>query len=140
MFIITDTPMNLVGQMLYLNVPNLSQTITDLFSNLTLSLMVIRDDVAEVEVSNWDGRVVWSYDKTTLWSAYGPALFCAILIAAYAIHCVYTNGSGMDVTFSEFLLVTRNHQLDHMCQAVENNGQLKQKVLCFRDGVIEVVE
>lgn len=121
-----------------LQVSNLSQALTDLFSNLTLGIMTVRSDSTTIRANTWDGQSVWTYNSRTLWLIYTPAISVVFAIGVYGLYCLHSNGMEMDSSFSHFLLTTRNEELDAMVKSASGAAALTERKLRWKDGVFVV--
>lgn len=118
-----------------LKVSSLSQALEDLFSNITLSIMTVRSDTTTVRVDTWDGKSVWTYDPRAPWSVYGTAIGIVFAIGIYGLYCLHSNGIEMDSSFSQFLITTRNGELDVMVGGAGGAGALREIKLLWKDGI-----
>jgi hypothetical protein len=111
-----------------LAVSNLSQGLVDLFSNLTLGLILTRGGPNTIIANGtiWDGSSIWIYTTWVLWVAYIPALMLAIIVARYGLYAIHVNEIAMDDKFSTFLLATRNADLDKMCREAADFEELER--------------
>jgi hypothetical protein len=115
---------------------NLSQTLVDMFSNLTVSLISTPySDNNKISVSAvvWDGTNVWVYTTWVLWASYLPALLLAIPVALYGLLSIRASGIGMGDKFSTFLLATRNPELDYICKEAEDFEEFQNYRLIHRE-------
>jgi hypothetical protein len=124
-----------VGASFNLKVANLSQTLMDLFSNVTLGIMTLRNDETIVIADTWSGQSVWVYNPKNLWLIYGPAILTVCLIGLYGIYCVHSNGVEMDTSFSYVLMTTRNEELDMICRTASSTEGIKEYKLKWEDGI-----
>jgi hypothetical protein len=126
-----------------LAVSNLSQTLVDLFSNLTLSLLTTRggQDPVIANATIWDGSSVWIYTTWILWAVYLPAVILAIAVAFYGLYTIHASGIAMDDKFSSFLLATQNAELSEMCRKAAAFDELQRLQLIYeKNGTFVVVD
>lgn len=103
-------------------VQNVSQGLTDLFANITLSLMSTS--------AGFDGSIrttalakvvpaasVWVYNRRRLALVYGIALGVAVLCDAVGLVCLYANGEPGSKAFSRIIAATRTPGLEHLVVA-----------------------
>jgi hypothetical protein len=117
---------------------NPGQTLVDLFSNLTLSIMTLRDDRTNITGRVWDGQMVWVYTPHILWAVYGTAIGIILSACLYAAYCTLRNGLEIDNRFSHLLVATRNPQLDRLCSKATSIDELREHELHWRNGVFRV--
>lgn len=120
---------NILTATFELAVPNLSQTLVDLSSNLTLSLIASRysqNNTMIVSATVWDGTNVWVYSTWILWAAYLPTLLLAMSVGLYGLYTIHTSGIAMDDKFSSLLLATRNTDLDDICKEASDFDELQR--------------
>jgi hypothetical protein len=126
-----------------LAVSNLSETLVDMFSNLTLRLISTRggQDMITANARMWDGSNVWIYTPRRLWATYLPAVTLAITVALYGIYTIHASGIAMDDKFSSFLLATQNAKLYEMCGEAADFEELQRLQLIHQNkGTFVVVD
>jgi hypothetical protein len=126
-----------------LAVSNLSQTLVDMFSNLTLGLMSTRgsQDTVTASATMWDGSSVWIYTAWLLWTAYLPAVILAIVVGLCGLYTIHASGIAMDDTFSTFLLATQNAKLYEMCGEAADFEELQRfQLIHQKKGTFIVVD
>jgi hypothetical protein len=126
-----------------LAVSNLSQTLMDLFSNLTLGLISTRGgkDMIIANGTTWDGSTVWIYTTWILWAAYLPALILAVAVALCGLYTIHESGIAMDDKFSSFLLATQNVKVHELCGKAANFEELERiQLIHQKRGTFVVVD
>jgi hypothetical protein len=126
-----------------LAVSNLSQTLMDLFSNLTLGLMSTRggQDPVIANATIWDGSSVWVYTPRILWAAYLPAVILAIAVTLYGLYTIHASGIAMDDKFSTILIAILNRKLYEICKMAAAVGEVQRIRLVYQNkGTFRVVD
>jgi hypothetical protein len=118
-----------------LTVSNLSQTLVNLFSNLTLGLISTRggQDPVIANATIWDGSSVWNYTPGILLIAYLPTVILANAVALYGLCTIHSSGIAMDDKFSSFLLATQNEKLYEMCGEAADFEELQRLTLIHQN-------
>jgi hypothetical protein len=122
--------------------PDLSQTLVELFSNLTLGLISTRGgkDPVIANATIWGGSNIWIYTSWVLWAVYLPALILAIAVALYGLYTIHVSGIAMDDKFSSFLLATQNVKLYEMCGDAADFEELQNlQLIHHKKGTFHVV-
>jgi hypothetical protein len=115
-------------------VGNLSATMVDLFTNLTLGLLPTLGATVEEDVSI-DGVLVWRFEAITLWAIYAPALTTVIGVVFYGLYCINANGMAMDNKFATFLITTRTDELDRVYRVAHDHALLMEtKIIYDKNG------
>jgi hypothetical protein len=113
---------------------NLSEALPLFFANLTLSLLPVLDQYANITVEEIINDKRWAYDAKALFAAYIPAFAAVLAIVAYGLFCINANGRAMDSKFSTLVLTTRNGELDAVYDTAENFDALMGKKLVYAKG------
>lgn len=109
---------------------NLSATMVDLFTNLTLGLLPTLGATVEEDVSI-DGVLVWHFEAATLWAIYTPALTAVLGVVLYGLYCIHANGMAMDNKFATFLITTRTDELDRVYHTTHDHALLMETKLIY---------
>jgi hypothetical protein len=121
-----------------LAVSNLSDSLTSIFTNVTLGMIGARSDFVEVEATVSSGETEWSYNPWILWAIYSPTLLVFLLFGCYGAYCV-VDGGAMDASLSAFVVATRNEDIDRACRELPDLDTLKKVKLRYeREGVFIV--
>ncbi|VDC01571.1 unnamed protein product [Peniophora sp. CBMAI 1063] len=101
---------------------SLGQTLQDLCTNLTASLMSdsanlgIRTSVSATVLPN---RNVYSYQPRRLWLVYGIALAAALLADCFGLACMRSSGIALWRSFSTIAASMRAHELNELLSGPE---------------------
>ncbi|PVF92983.1 hypothetical protein CPB86DRAFT_877485 [Serendipita vermifera] len=119
-----DYQENMTGPGTYSLTPkfhDLSTTLTELFSNITTSLLLQSGDTVALNIHVSDGALVWKYNPTLLWAIYGTSFLVSSLIAIYGLFCIHSNGMALEKKFSTFLMSTRTQELDDLYESIQSH-------------------
>jgi len=124
---------------IFLAAPNLSETISSLFANLTLGLVPYNTAVTTVNATTSTNTSVWEYEPWKLWIVYGSALLFGLPMAMYGLYCIRLSNAGVDDKFSDYLLATRGDDLREVCKsAVDFKGLQRVRLLYQKEHVFTV--
>jgi len=112
----------------YFAVDDLLRGFEDLHNNITLSLLGqsewIYSTTTTTQCLTFHSRLVFIYEKHNreeLWACYAVALLSSGLIVAAGLFVMYTSREAWDISFSRFILTTRNPGLDQVLQDMERD-------------------
>jgi len=70
-----------------------------------------------------DDLTQYAYSPSTLWLIYGVALGASALVIIIGAYMLFLNGTDAEMSFSQFLVTTRNPTLDRLCQGSSLGGE-----------------
>lgn len=116
-FSVTYEPHNLT-EVWTLTTPNMSQSLMDLFTNMTLSFnsqstrqSLNLANTTRVLANVTTNGSVWQYSRFRLWSVYGISLFFVFICGIYGLICLWSNGIPGNMTFSHIALASETLHL-----------------------------
>lgn len=114
-------------------VANISQSLSDLFTNVTLAMFSQSTATANVEASVLSSGVVWVYNMRRLWTIYGVGIAVTIACSIFGILCLFANGSPSGKDFSQLLAATRNSDLDTVVLQQERRATMSKAAQAQED-------
>jgi hypothetical protein len=120
---------------------NFAQTVQDLMTNVTLSLIHLSQNplppsdvalggsaanpatntTAIATMTTYPTR--YNYSASTLWEIYGVALGLVAGCMMFGWYMLFVNGVNSDMSFSQILVTTRNSTLDNICAGAGLGGE-----------------
>jgi hypothetical protein len=106
------------------DVSSLSQGLTSLVGNVTLSLIQYSNTTAFVELESQSDQRLYSVRAFPLALTYGVAFFLSVVAITLGMRALLSGRTFRPVSFSQFLLTTHNPEIDQWMKAGSRLGAL----------------